>query len=191
MDKGPLHILNDQQLIDSIKSGGTKALENLYSAYRDDFCAFAKRYQAEESDVLDVYQDAIIAFYENIISGKLSKISSSIKTYLFSIGKFKLIDKLKRSGKTVIMDSEVEISEFIDSSFENQQTLSHRQKQLKAAITELGGSCKELLILFYYRRYSIEAIRDEMKFKNENTVKANKSRCMKSLRKIIQVKYDL
>ena len=68
MTKPHSEILNDQQLLQSLQSSGSQALEQLYVSYREDFIAFARKYQAAEEDILDVYQDAIIAFFENVQS---------------------------------------------------------------------------------------------------------------------------
>ena len=188
MTKSHSEILQDQQLLQALKTHGSKALEQLYLLYRADFIAFARKYRANEADILDVYQDAIIAFFENIQSGKIIELKSTIKTYLFSIGKYKLIDKLKQNGKEIATEFLENIEEPLENTFEEQVNLTHQQQQLKEAISELGGPCKELLILFYYRQYSIEAIQNEMNYKNNNVVKAHKSRCMKSLRAIISKK---
>jgi RNA polymerase sigma factor (sigma-70 family) len=188
MTKPHSEILNDQQLLQALQTAGSQALEQLYVSYREEFIAFARKYKADEEDILDVYQDAIIAFFENIQSGKFSILSSTIKTYLFSIGKYKLIDKLKQNGKKTRTELLENIEEPIQNNFEEQLTLTDLQKQLKDAINELGEQCKKLLILFYYRQYSIDSIKNEMAYKNENVVKAHKSRCMKSLRTIISKK---
>ena len=182
--------LSDKQMFSALQSDGKKALEQLYVAYRSDFIAYAKKYESEEADILDVYQDAIIALYENVCSGKINSLSSSVKTYLFSIGKFKLFDKLKAKGKLIPTEKVDQLNKEVDTSFVDKLELTHRQKLLRGAIDRLGGKCKDLLILFYYHRYSIKSIQKEMNYKNENTVKANKSRCMKSLREII-LKLDL
>lgn len=188
MTKAHSEVLNDQQLLQALRTQGSKALEQLYLSYREDFIAFARKYRANEEDILDVYQDAIIAFFENVQSGKIKELSSSIKTYLFSIGKYKLIDKLKQNGKELGVELLENIAEPLENTYEEKLELNDRQEQLKDAINELGGPCKELLILFYYRQYSIQAIQYEMAYKNENVVKAHKSRCMKSLRAIISKK---
>lgn len=185
MTKPHSEIHNEQQLFLALQNNESKALESLYKIYRADFLAFARRYEKEEADILDVYQDAIIALFENVSSGKVPNLKSTLKTYLFSIGKFKLIDKLKAKGKMIPTEEIEQLKDQVDTSFEDQQELTYRQQELKNAIDELGEQCKELLTLFYYRRYSIEAIRETMDYKNDNTVKANKSRCMKSLREII------
>ena len=59
-------IPDDQQLLQALQSKESKALEQLYLSYRKPFIAFARRYQANEEDVLDAYQDAVIAFFENV-----------------------------------------------------------------------------------------------------------------------------
>lgn len=188
MTKLDTELLNDQQLLQTLQTQGSKALEQLYVSCREDFVAFGRRYSMSEADILDVYQDAIIVFFENVNSGKITQLSSTIKTYLFSIGKYKLIDKFKQNGRVIKTEVLENIEAPLDNTFEEQINLNHRQHQLKDAINELGGQCKELLILFYYRQYSIDAIQAEMDYKNGNVVKAHKSRCMKSLRVIISKK---
>ncbi len=185
MDKATSDHQQDQQWLENIKSGNGKALEALYRHYRDDFLAFAQRYGASQEDLLDVYQDAIIVLFENVKSGKITELSSSVKTYLFSIGKYKLIDRLRQKGRNMSTEDIGQLEGLGENVMEEQLELTHRQQQLRRAINILGGQCKTLLLLFYYRRYSIEAIRQEMDYKNDNVVKAHKSRCMKSLRKII------
>ena len=48
-----------------------------------------------ELAIEDIFQDALIALYENAQNGKLDTIKSSLKTYLFSISKFMLFKKFK------------------------------------------------------------------------------------------------
>ena len=188
MTKPHSEILNDQQLLHALQSQGSRALEQLYLAYRDDFIAFARKYHVNDEDIFDIYQDSIIAFFENVQNGKVRELSSSVKTYLFGIGKYKLIDRFRQNGKEAEIERLENIEEPLENTFEELLNLNHRQQQLKEAINELGSQCKDLLILFYYRQYSIESIQNEMDYKNENVVKAHKSRCMKSLREIINKK---
>lgn len=176
----------DQQILDALRSEGSNGLKQFYESYRNDFMAFARKYTSAEEDVLDVYQDTVIAFYENVSREKIKTLRSSLKTYLFSIGKYKLIDHLKRKGKTISSDDPEYSRELIDDSVEEKIQLNEQQTQLKQALNQLGEQCRDLLLLFYYRRYSIDAIREEMNYKNDNVVKAHKSRCMKKLRTLFK-----
>ena len=165
-----------------LKAEGLTALESLYLAWRTDFLEFAKRYDASKEDILDVYQDALIIFYENIKSGKLNELTSSPKTYLFSVGKYTLLNKLK--GRHNLVNLEIEKVEQ-PTGLEPIEPLNNRQELMLNALKQLGPTCKRLIELFYYEKLSIKEIVTELNLKNENTVKAHKSRCIKSMREKI------
>ncbi len=46
-------------------------LESVYIQHKAEFLLFAARFSMSSEDALDVYQDTAVAFYENIVSGKL------------------------------------------------------------------------------------------------------------------------
>ena len=86
-------------LIDLLKKDDEKTIRNFYNENKNGFILFAKRYNLDQDDVIDVYQDAIIALIENAKKGKIDNLQSSITTYFFSIGKFMIFQKLKRDKK--------------------------------------------------------------------------------------------
>ena len=172
-------------IIQRIKRGDEQLLSKLYENYRKEFLKFGFKYLKDEAKILDVYQDAFIAFYENVRAGKISNLQSTIKTYIFSIGKYKLIHQFK-ADITEVSHEDVAGFEFIDASFDQEEELNEMQQLLQEALSKLNDKCRELLILFYYRKYSMESIVETMAYKNENVVKNQKKRCMKYLKEVIQ-----
>lgn len=179
-------IKHSQQLLDQVRGEGMSALEQVYREYKDDFMGFARRYGLSESECLDAYQDVIIAFYENVMEGKLLELTSSLKTYLFSIGKYNLLNQLKAKNRMAPTEEIFPDIKTADNLYFEEIELTHRQQIIEKAFTQLGEQCRELLTLFYYHRYSIKNIQSAMNYSNENTVKATKSRCMKSLKAILE-----
>ena len=182
--------INGQELIQQVQLEGMSAIEEVYQTYRTDFLAFVAKYGAGKADNLDAWQDAVIAFYENVVEGRLTQFTSSPKTYLFSIGKYALLNKLKTQRRFDSEEVLIRDSEISDNQLFEQISLNHQQQLMQQALHQLGGQCKELLLLFYYRRYDIKSIQAAMNYTSENTVKASKSRCMKNLKAILQ-KMDL
>ncbi len=174
-----------QDWIRELREEGLRAVDRLYLQWREEFLAFASRYGGAEDDVLDAYQDALIILYENVRKGKLTELTSSPKTYLFSIGKYTLLNSLKRQGKQRELATNL-VAEQATTWTPPDDGLSDRQQQLLGALQGLGKSCRELIDLFYYQRLSIREIVAQTGLKNENTVKAQKSRCVKSLRENMQ-----
>lgn len=175
--------------IQAVLDGDLKILDSIYQEHREAFLAFAKRYDLAQDDILDIYQDATIAFYENVKNGKIDTLQSSIKTYLFAIAKHMIYNKLKQKNSLIKPDDE--LLNIADESIDFFSTINQTEQQvyLQKALNELGDSCKELILNFYYERLSIQKIATKMGYANENTVKAHKSRCMKSLRDIFMTKY--
>ena len=76
---------NSNKIIKLIKSGDQLVLKKIYDDNREAFIKFSRKYNIESYDAIDIYQDAIIVFYENIVNGKITDLSSKISTYLFAI----------------------------------------------------------------------------------------------------------
>lgn len=180
----------NQITLEELRKGSDKVLKQVYEENRAKFLNFARRYSLSEDENIDIYQDAYIIFYNNIMSGKLESFTSSISTYLFGIGKNLIFDKMKKKKKTVHSQYDMAIVGEEDeavSTLEIEETgLTKEQKLLQKHFGTLGKQCQELLTYFYYRGYTIQEIMEAENYNSENVVKAAKSRCMKTLRERIQ-----
>lgn len=175
------------QTLTLLKKGDPKMLKEIYQEHRDVFMNFAKRYDLPAEDIVDVYQDAIIALRENAIEGKIKGETSSIKTYLFGIGKFMIYKKLKASQKMIVVEDQqtFENINFEEFTFDSEDTLNHRQQLLRNALAKISAQCKKVLTMFYSQGYTIEEIMIAEQYENKNVVKSQKSRCLKSLKQLI------
>lgn len=181
---------SDQSVFEALKKGSETAFEKVYEDNRALFLNFAKKYALDDEDVLDVYQDAYVALYENIQNGTFTELRSSISTYLISIGKYKMMERLRRNGKQNRNELLLNRLEDVDSEIEQfdivHNQLSTEQKLLKKYFEKLGEKCKEILTLFYYKRYNIKEIMVAGNYNSENVVKSQKSRCLKTLKEAIK-----
>lgn len=176
----------EERLIQGIRYGNKKELEIVYTKYKPHFTNFARKYHIEEELIQDIYQDSVIVLYENILNGKLTKLQSSLKTYLFAIGKHKLIEHLRHVEKTPRINIPVEeinlleeIAPFELDGEDEQATL------LQKAYRQLGKKCQEVLRLFYYEGKKLDEIQECLHYDSKDTVKSQKSRCLKQLKEIV------
>jgi RNA polymerase sigma-70 factor (ECF subfamily) len=89
--------LHFQNIIQQIKLGNEQPLIDLYKLYRNEFVVWScKEFSANEEQAKDAFQEAILDFNDNIIRGYLTEFSSSVKTYLFQIGKHKVVNLIKK-----------------------------------------------------------------------------------------------
>jgi len=174
--------LNDASVQKRLRADDKSAMELVYSSYRNEFIGFSFKYGVSEDDALDIYQDAVIAMYQNFATNHLELTSGSIKTYLFGIGKFKLFKVLKAKNKHLPFLEDTAQDDMIPY----QQTPSNeRQKQLEKGLRHLSESCLKVIKLFYYRNLTVEEIVLQTDYKDGNTVRSHKSRCMKKLKQLI------
>lgn len=173
----------ETSLQERLRNGDARAFEWVYNEYRDAFLAFGRGYKMDEDELLDVYQDSVIALFQNFVEKQTELDKSTVKTYLFGIGKFLILASLRRNAKLHRTDSFQDEIEEISLDLPDE---SERSQQLAHAFGKLGEKCQELLRLFYYRGLSIKEIVTRTEYKDENTVKSRKSRCMKRLRETIK-----
>ncbi|MBJ2173231.1 sigma-70 family RNA polymerase sigma factor [Aureibaculum sp. A20] len=176
--------------LEKLRKGDEAAFKRIYEENREKFLNFAKRYNLSDDENIDAYQDAYVIFYENIMSGKIENFTSSISTYLFSIGKYLIMDILKKNKKQVSSEFNLSIVKEDDNFMETieieEKSISKEQQLLLTYFETLGKKCQELLTLFYYRGYTINEIMKKESYNSENVVKSQKSRCMKTLRERIK-----
>jgi len=173
--------------LNDLKSGDEAAFKGVYEINREKFLQFSKKYNLSEEENVDLYQDAYIIFYENIMSGKITKFTSSISTYLFSIGKYLILDKLRKNKKEGLAHFDLElVKEEGQEHFEiDKSQLSQEQSLLMKYFDTISKQCQYLLTLFYYNGLSIKEIMQTENYKNKNVVKSQKSRCLKTLKERI------
>ncbi|SEB74295.1 RNA polymerase sigma-70 factor, ECF subfamily [Maribacter dokdonensis] len=181
---------SDETLFQALKEGSESAFKKVYEENRELFLNFARRYSLADEEVLDAYQDAYVALYENIQNGKLTILKSSLSTYLISIGKYKIMERLRNRNKhtnnELLLNNVEEIDDEIEAFDIDNDALSTEQKLLKKYFDALGKKCQKILKLFYYQQYNIKEIMTEGNYNSENVVKSQKSRCLKTLKEAIK-----
>ena len=167
-------------LRDSVARGDMQCLEAIYVHYKSDFMAFVQKYALDEADLTDIYQSSILALYENVTQRKVQDIRATIKTYLFSIGKFKVFNLFKKQGKVERFDT----SEYDrNNTYEMADlTLDRNNLHLTSAMNQLGSICRKLLIMSYYKGIKNKELLDHFDYKNDQSLRANKSKCLRKLR---------
>lgn len=173
-----------RKLIELLKQRDERTINQVYQEYRSGFILFAKRYNLDEDSVLDVYQDAIIALCENAEKGRMDNLESSLKTYLFSIGKYMIFAHLRKANKKVDFEN-IENFHFEWEEYEEEKN-SQEIEQIRASFSALGTKCQEILNMFYYQERNLDEITELMEYENKNVAKSQKSRCIKQLRNLIK-----
>lgn len=157
-----------------LKAKDPKEIENVYTMYKSGFVLFLSKYGLPKEDVVDIYQDSIIVLIENAQKGLLDNLKADIKTYLFSIGKFKALKRLKKEIPANL--------EWQNEENDNEEMM----EKLEAGLEKLGNRCYEILKLFYYEEKKLDEIQTLLNYEKKEVLKSQKSRCLKQLKEIVE-----
>jgi RNA polymerase sigma factor (sigma-70 family) len=180
-------------IIRAIKEGNQEMLTDLYKLYRDEFVAWVlKNNNCSEEQAKDAFQEAIIAFYNNVSQGKVTELRSELKTYIFSIGRFKLLNEIKKEPKSVTFDILPATKGNIEPH-ENSLEVVHNSEYAEAVVKKYLGlqcdNCQKVLRMFYFEGSDMKFIAEKMGYKNADVAKKKKYECFKKM--AIMVKSDL
>ena len=191
--------LSDKEIIKKIKED-SEALGIVYKKCKPSALQFLRKinYQANDRiDIEDVFQDAIIVLYENIVN-KNFELTCSFQTYLNSVCRNLLLKKIGKVNNVELNENEAneedenyesmlysplisDSLEEIDNTKEQQFTAMEKAlEKIKAA----GGHCYELLTLFWYHKKSMNELTTQFGYTNEVNTRNQKAKCQKRLEKL-------
>lgn len=184
---------NDNQVLEAIKNGNPKVLEQIYDENRQPFLIWASQlYQCETEDAVEIYQKAYTILYFNVRNEKLTELTSSIKTYLFSIGKNLFREKFRDKHNRLVNIDDVSnsLNGLIDNNILDEYKDAHQKNLVRQLLNKIGDPCKTLLELMFINGYSAEAVVVEMGYSDERVVRKRKSLCLKKMREMVAEKKD-
>lgn len=180
---------SDDDIISALRAGQMQAVEELYARYRADFFRWAgRRFDANRHDLEDAWQDAVIAFYTQVMSGKLISLRYEARVWLFSVGYKRLLNLRRKTKRILWQDDIVKVLRQSAPEFDLQEQSGQpgKKESLYTAMKTMSGQCREMLMQRYFLEKSIEEIQQEWEHNNTNTTSATLSRCLKRLKDIIK-----
>lgn len=171
-----------------------KVLEQFVKAQKEKTMAyFQGQFSLPLTDCEDIFQEALITLYNNIKSGKLEKLTSSISTYFMGICKNKAHEFMREKGKIVstpyeinsapsntFLDEQVEKILLLESESESLQ--KKKEALVRDIVRDLPSPCDELLWGYYRDGFSMKILADRFNYASENAVKVTKHRCCEKFR---------
>ena len=173
--------MNEKELFERICKGDEKALEVIYKKYYRMMTKLVITNSGTEEEARDVYQEALIVFWQKATSGNLI-LTSKISTYIYSICQNlwrKELDRKKRLS-----------NEEKDSAVVQDLDAPEREKIIRQCIEQLGDTCKQVLMYYYFEEMSMQDIAEKLGFANTDTAKTKKYKCKKKLDDLVKAHYS-
>ena len=180
---------SDQTILNALLKGGLAedtALRQVYLQNRTPIFDFVKKNSGTTEEAKDVFQEAVMAFYENVKNGRF-KGESTMPSYIYSIARFIWLNKLKRKnvGQRILETQQPNeaTQNFLPHFLEKEQ-----EKQVLGVFEKLGSDCKKVLLLNIYQQLNMQEIAVEMNYENEQIARNKKYKCLKKLKEMIAEK---
>ncbi len=173
--------MDEKEIFERICKGDERALEFLYKKYYRMMTKMVISNSGTEEEARDIYQEALIVFWQKAVSGKLV-LTSKMSTYIYSICQNlwrKELDRKKR-----LSNEEKDVSVTPDTETEE------RNKIIARCINQLGETCRKVLMYYYFDELSMQEIAERMGFANTDTAKTKKYKCKQKLDELIRALYS-
>lgn len=171
----------EREIFERICKGDERALEQIYKKYYRMMTKMVITNSGTEDEARDIYQDALIVFWQKSTSGKLM-LTSKISTYIYSICQNlwrKELDRKKRFSH-----EEKDVAVVIDND------VKERNRIIGECLDRLDETCKRILMYFYFEEMSMQDIADKLGFANTDTTKTKKYKCKKKLDELVRTLYS-
>lgn len=173
--------MNEIEIFERICKGDEKALEFLYKKYYRMMTKLVITNSGTEDEARDVYQDALIVFWQKATSGNLV-MTAKISTYIYSICQNLWRKELDRKKRLSNEEKDTAVSFDTDAA--------EREKIMMKCINQLGETCKKVLMYYYFEEMSMQDIADKLGFANTDTAKTKKYKCKKKLDEVVKAQYS-
>jgi RNA polymerase sigma factor (sigma-70 family) len=180
--------LSDEALIAGIGRDDEAALKYLYKLYFPMVLNFIQNNNGTEDEAKDVYQDAVIIFYEKIKDGSLT-LSCQIKTYLYSVCRRLWLKRLGEKSRHSVRPRDEEFFLELEDEKIPDPEKENRFLLMDESLLLLGEPCKTLLEDFYVNDLSMEQITEKFKYTNADNAKNQKYKCLLRLKKLFFTVY--
>jgi RNA polymerase sigma factor (sigma-70 family) len=178
------------EIIERLLTSGVskrKAEEQLFKMFSYFVREGVRKHFLSEEESQDAYSDTILVAIEKVCNSSF-KAESSLKTYIYQIFHNKCVDLIRKKTTNKnsvhhtisITDSLIEIPDGAKPIIQQMMERSNWEL-LKAKLDEMGGNCRQLLLLFA-DGFSDKDIATELSYKSADVVKTSRLRCVERLR---------
>ncbi len=179
INKQRIEELGNEEWLDAVRGGNYDLLDELYLIHRYEFMEWAlQNFQMEETYAVDIYQQAIITFYEGIVSGNILNIEYNPETYVYDIAKGLIIRSLRKQNKALSALDIPVVALQLPPEDQGYDPVRRRATEIMRSMSDPGST---ILEMFYFHQYKIEQIAKKLKYKSKEVISSQKKLCIKTM----------
>lgn len=172
--------MKDEEILKRLRHGEEAALQYLYKKHYRMMLRLVMRNSGTEEEARDVFQEALIILWQKVRSSDFV-LTSKLSTYLYSVCQNLWRKELERKARL----TREEKDDIVEQNWEEKE----RQRLLRQCLEQLGDTCKQVLMMYYFDRMSMKDIAEQMGFASADVAKTKKYKCMQELEKIVRANF--
>ena len=142
-----------------------------------------------EDDSKDVFQEAVLVLYKQIIENKYDLIKD-IEGYLIIVSRNVWVNTCRKTNRIIKIDIHDNPVQVEDNALIN-LIMTEKWDAFQRLFDMIGERCKQLLHYSTYEKISMEEIAVKMQFANANAAKASNYRCKQKLIELVASDQEL
>jgi len=172
----------DELQVKELKKKNATVLKQVYKTHYPMVLNLVLANHGSEQEAKDVYQEAIIHFYERLQQVEFV-LTCKIKTYLYAVSRRLWLKKLAEQKKLVRMEEEDRFAN-IDEEMTDLECKEKSFQEMDRALTNLGEPCRTIVEDFYLRNLTMDEITEKFGYTNADNAKNQKYKCLQRLKRI-------
>ncbi len=169
--------ISDDILLEKLKSEEKAAYELLYKFYFPSIAHYIRQNSGNEHDAEDIFQETIIVLLNKVRQPDF-ELTSSLKTYLFSISKNLWLKNIRNDKKLSFNPDIADIELVTDESSDDDQ-----EEKVMTWFEKITENCQRILKAIFFMDEPMGNLMTKMGWKNKHTAANQKYKCIEQIRK--------
>ncbi|MDJ1483760.1 sigma factor [Cytophagaceae bacterium YF14B1] len=173
--------MQDTEIIAAIKERDNAAFKIVYTFYYPMVEHFVKKNSGTSDDARDVFQEAILVLLDKIPKEEF-ELTSSLKTYIFSISSNIWLKRLREAHRTA-SSLTTPLSDDYLSELEQQEDSYIQANLIKRIFMRITKPCIKMLSSIFLSELKREILMRQLGYKNTHSFDNQKYKCLQQARK--------
>lgn len=173
---------SDKALIDRLRKEDQESFHLLYIQYFPVVSSYVRKNMGNQEDAQDLFQETMVVLLNKVRQPEF-ELTSSLKTYLFSIARNLWLKRLRDNKKISIADFETyqQQTDLLDFDLTMEKT---SEEKLSDWLTKITQHCQQILKAIFFFNEPMENLMKKMGWKNKHTAANQQYKCIQQVKKV-------
>lgn len=158
---------DDALLMQRVRDGDAASLRLLYDRHSPALAAFAERILGNRAEATDIVHDIFVSLWDG--SAQFRR-DASLRAWLYTIARNKAIDRLRRSGREIPREPDVNLPDLAADPEKVAQATQERER-VAACLDKLSDAHRRAVLFSFYDDFTYREIAD-IEGTSEGTIKS-------------------